>query len=48
VTVGAPLLESRPRPRPHRLDHARYLLARHPGDAGGGGELIAELVFESK
>ena len=25
-----------PRPR-HRLDHARHLLARHPGDAGGGG-----------
>ena len=25
-----------PRPR-HRLDHAGHLLARHPGDAGGGG-----------
>jgi len=25
-------------PRPfHRLDHARHLLTRHPGDAGGGG-----------
>jgi len=29
----------------HRLDHAGYLLARHPGDAGGEGALIAGLVF---